>query len=54
MARSRMLARALQKRGIVSSREQDLAAIAAQERELQFTRFDEDVAWHVGSATAGK
>jgi uncharacterized protein (UPF0303 family) len=44
-----MLARTSRKRGIVSTREEDLAAIAAQERELQFTRFDEDVAWHVGS-----
>ena len=31
------------------AREGDLAAIAAQERELQFTRFDEDVAWGLGS-----
>jgi uncharacterized protein (UPF0303 family) len=33
----------------VSPREDDLAAIAAQERELHLTRFDEDVAWHLGS-----
>jgi uncharacterized protein (UPF0303 family) len=33
----------------VTSRENDLAAIAAQERELHFTRFDEDLAWHLGS-----
>lgn len=31
------------------AREGDLAAIAAQERELQFTRFDEDVAWNLGA-----
>jgi uncharacterized protein (UPF0303 family) len=28
---------------------EDLAAIAVQERELQFIRFDEDVAWQLGS-----
>ena len=28
---------------------EDLAAIAAQERELQFPRFDEDVAWNLGN-----
>jgi uncharacterized protein (UPF0303 family) len=33
----------------VTAREDDLAAIAAQERELHFTRFDEDAAWRVGS-----
>jgi uncharacterized protein (UPF0303 family) len=33
----------------VTAREDDLAAIAAQERELQFTRFDDDVSWHLGS-----
>jgi len=33
----------------VTAREDDLAAIAAQERELQFTRFDDDVAWRLGS-----
>jgi uncharacterized protein (UPF0303 family) len=33
----------------VTAREDDLAAIAAQERELQFTQFDEDAAWRVGS-----
>jgi uncharacterized protein (UPF0303 family) len=27
---------------------EDLAAIAAQERELQFSRFDEDAAWALG------
>jgi uncharacterized protein (UPF0303 family) len=27
----------------------DLAAIAAQEKELQFSRFDEDTAWKLGS-----
>jgi len=27
----------------------DLAAIAVQERELQFSRFDEDVAWQLGT-----
>ncbi len=27
----------------------DLAAIAAQERELQFFRFDEDAAWQLGT-----
>ena len=30
-------------------REDDLAAIAVQERELHFSRFDEDVAWRLGS-----
>lgn len=30
-------------------REEDLAAIAAQERELHFSRFDEDTAWRLGS-----
>jgi uncharacterized protein (UPF0303 family) len=33
----------------VTAREDDLAAIAAQERELHFTRFDEDAAWHLGA-----
>jgi uncharacterized protein (UPF0303 family) len=28
---------------------EDLAAIATQERELQFTKFDEDIAWKLGS-----
>jgi uncharacterized protein (UPF0303 family) len=28
---------------------EDLAAIATQERELQFTKFDETVAWKLGS-----
>ena len=28
---------------------EDLAAIATQERELQFSRFDEDVAWKLGT-----
>jgi uncharacterized protein (UPF0303 family) len=28
---------------------EDLAAIARQEQELQFARFDEDVAWKLGS-----
>jgi uncharacterized protein (UPF0303 family) len=27
----------------------DLAKIRAQETELQFSRFDEDVAWHLGT-----
>jgi uncharacterized protein (UPF0303 family) len=33
----------------VTSRENDLAVIAAQERELHFLRFDEEVAWQLGS-----
>jgi uncharacterized protein (UPF0303 family) len=33
----------------VSAHEDDLAAIATQERELCFSRFDEDVAWTLGS-----
>jgi uncharacterized protein (UPF0303 family) len=33
----------------MSAREDDLAAIATQERELCFSRFDEDVAWSLGS-----
>jgi uncharacterized protein (UPF0303 family) len=33
----------------VSPREDDLAAIAVQERELLFAKFDEDVAWRLGS-----
>jgi uncharacterized protein (UPF0303 family) len=33
----------------VSLREDDLAAIAVQERELHFARFDEDAAWRLGS-----
>jgi uncharacterized protein (UPF0303 family) len=33
----------------VSAHEDDLAAIAMQERELCFDRFDEDVAWNLGS-----
>jgi len=33
----------------VSVHEDDLAAIAMQERELCFERFDEDVAWSLGS-----
>jgi uncharacterized protein (UPF0303 family) len=33
----------------VSLREDDLAAIAVQERELHFSRFDEDAAWRLGS-----
>lgn len=28
---------------------EDLAAIATQERELQFTKFDEDAAWKLGT-----
>lgn len=28
---------------------EDLVAIAAQERELQFSRFDDDVAWKLGA-----
>jgi len=28
---------------------EDLAAIAAQERELRFSQFDEDVAWKLGA-----
>ena len=28
---------------------EDLVAIAAQERELKFSRFDEDMAWKLGS-----
>jgi uncharacterized protein (UPF0303 family) len=33
----------------VSAREDDLAAIATQERELCFNRFNEDLAWSLGS-----
>ena len=33
----------------MSAHENDLAAIATQERELCFARFDEDVAWTLGS-----
>ncbi len=33
----------------MTSRENDLAVIAAQERELHFLRFDEEVAWRLGS-----
>ena len=33
----------------VSAREDDLDAIATQERELCFPRFDEEMAWSVGS-----
>ena len=33
----------------MSAHEDDLAAIATQERELCFSRFDEDVAWTLGS-----
>lgn len=33
----------------MSAHEDDLAAIAMQERELCFTKFDEDVAWAIGS-----
>jgi uncharacterized protein (UPF0303 family) len=33
----------------VTAREDDLTAIAVQERELHFTRFDEDAAWHLGA-----
>jgi uncharacterized protein (UPF0303 family) len=33
----------------VTPREDDLAAIAAQERELHFTSFDENTAWRLGS-----
>ena len=33
----------------MSAHEDDLAAIAMQERELCFTKFDEDVAWTIGS-----
>lgn len=33
----------------MSAHEDDLAAIARQESELCFTRFDEDVAWTLGS-----
>jgi uncharacterized protein (UPF0303 family) len=33
----------------VGSREDDLAGIAVQERELCFTQFDEDLAWTIGS-----
>jgi uncharacterized protein (UPF0303 family) len=36
------------KRGRVGISE-DLAAIAAQEKELQFTKFDEEAAWKLGS-----
>ena len=33
----------------MTSREEDLVAIAVQERELHFTSFDEGVAWRLGS-----
>lgn len=33
----------------MTARENDLATIAVQEGELHFTRFDEDVAWHLGA-----
>ena len=33
----------------MTPREDDLAAIAMQERELQFTQFDDDAAWHLGA-----
>ena len=33
----------------MTSRENDLAVIAAQERELHFLRFDEELAWRLGS-----
>lgn len=33
----------------MSAREDDLAAITTQERELCFTHFDEEVAWALGS-----
>jgi uncharacterized protein (UPF0303 family) len=33
----------------VTPRENDLAAIAEQERELHFSRFDEEAAWRLGS-----
>lgn len=33
----------------MSAREDDLAAITLQERELCFDRFDEDTAWNLGS-----
>ena len=33
----------------MSAREEDLAAIAMQERELCFDRFDEDMAWTLGT-----
>jgi uncharacterized protein (UPF0303 family) len=33
----------------VTARENDLATITVQEGELHFTRFDEDVAWHLGA-----
>ena len=33
----------------MTAREADLTALAAQERELHFPRFDEDAAWHLGS-----
>lgn len=33
----------------MTAREDDLTAIAVQERELHFTRFDEDAAWHLGA-----
>lgn len=40
---------AISKEIFVSAREDDLAAIIMQERELCFERFDEDTAWSVGS-----
>jgi uncharacterized protein (UPF0303 family) len=40
---------AISKEIFVSAREDDLAAITLQERELCFGRFDEDTAWSVGS-----
>jgi uncharacterized protein (UPF0303 family) len=43
------LASSLSKEIFVSARENDLAAIALQERELCFERFDEEVAWSIGS-----
>lgn len=33
----------------MTTREEDLAAIALQERELHFSRFDEQAAWRLGS-----
>ena len=33
----------------MTPRENDLAAIAEQERELHFSRFDEEAAWRLGS-----
>jgi uncharacterized protein (UPF0303 family) len=43
------LQHSLPKETFVSAHEDDLAAIAMQERELCFTKFDEDVAWTIGT-----